>query len=487
VVREGARVIPWSVPETNRLAAQGEIGKGPMTRVVLPLVQVRDGTADRPSWRASGDPSRKRALTAFAEALADRRCSCPDAACTIFQGYGRLPRAGDIRLASTDMLQPFIRKCSASVIAFAERVVARRFWRIKITLLSVSLSLFFAFPAYDEVMRPGSRGSTWPAILDQCHDPLQPRDYESSSHESKLAFRLTVPILAHMLGLELPGLLGLQFFCLLAMFYAVALLAERATGDPASAVLTCLAFALIFPGNVLCSDVYGRFDVVAYCLLALAMSAARPILVAPLIVLAAFTDERALAASGLVFLWFVVLQAGPASGRIFNRNALAVVVAAVVYLGARLSLVQYAGLRTSSGGTNLLMNQVNMIFFGMWTGLKGMWLVVVQSLLILLVDRRWFFLGAYGASILVVVAIALSVFDVTRSMGYLLPAVFISLCIVARSEGPLILRYSLLAALVVSLFPTYHAAGRNRIGLYYPFPARVFKVVGGLPATSASD
>src|ERR1700676_2924703 len=124
------------------------------------------------------------------------------------------------------MLQPLIRQYAASVIGFAEQAVARRFWRIKITLLSVTLSLFFAFPAYDDVVRPEFRGSTWPAVLDQCRDPLQPRDYEPSSHESKLAFRLTVPILAHVLGLALPGLLGLQFFCFLTLYYAVALLAE---------------------------------------------------------------------------------------------------------------------------------------------------------------------------------------------------------------------------------------------------------------------
>src|SRR5258708_6253411 len=116
------------------------------------------------------------------------------------------------------MIASLATQIAAGVISIVERLTHRPQWRLQSAVLATALSLLSAFPDYDTVFTPDGV-EHWQALRQQCANPLAPRDYPYGSHASKIAFRLTVPTLAHVLHLDIYGLLALQLVCLVAMFY----------------------------------------------------------------------------------------------------------------------------------------------------------------------------------------------------------------------------------------------------------------------------
>jgi hypothetical protein len=380
------------------------------------------------------------------------------------------------------ILGPFVENAVTGCLKLADRLASGRFWKMRLALIAAALSLLVQFPSYD-VLAAGVFDADWQPVLEQCRHPLEPRSYPPESHASKLAFRLTVPVLAHVLQLSFAGLLLLQGVLFLWMHYGVVSLAAIATKDRISAVFLSLGFAFIFPGCVLCSDIRGVFDVAAYALLVWAMCARHPLLVFIGILAANFTDERAFIASAIVFLWFHVMRLpeneaedAPVGWRIDGRMA-AMVVAGVVYLLSRFLLEEVFGLHISSGGTNLLVRQINILGLGMWTGLEGFWVLVALSLVCLWLEPRRRLLAFYLACLAVLIVVAGSVNDVTRSMGYLLPAIFLSARVVARTESLDVLRRLVLLSALICLFPTYYAGGKNTVMMYFPLPFQAWRMI----------
>ena len=83
------------------------------------------------------------------------------------------------------------------MIRLAERIVGGRFVTAKILLAALAIGLFFSFPNYQRLYSKDNL-ELWVGLLEKCDDPLMDmtRKYESIRHESKLNFRLTVPIVA---------------------------------------------------------------------------------------------------------------------------------------------------------------------------------------------------------------------------------------------------------------------------------------------------
>jgi hypothetical protein len=197
--------------------------------------------------------------------------------------------------------------------------------------------------------------------------------------------------------------------------------------------------------------------------------------------LAFFTDERALIASSLILLWFWVIaqpleKLSLANLYSPNYRMLAVVGSWLAYFALRVLLQQTCGLQTVYTGTNYFRRHGNMHFLGMWTGLEGFWLIVALSILILIVKKKWTFLACYCLSMLVVVYVSLSVIDISRSMGYLLPCVFISLYLLAQVEATRAVRGWTALVAIVCLSPSYDVRGTLVITMQ-PLPVQIWRIV----------
>lgn len=362
----------------------------------------------------------------------------------------------------------------------AQRFSSKPFWELKLAVLATLLSLFTAFPSYDLAFA-GGFSVDWRDLLEQTEHPFTPNpawihdDPVGYFHHGSLAFRLTVPVIGNLLHLGMTGFLVLQILALLATFYFVNRAAYKASRDAVTTVFITLGYALIFAGNVLCSDVRGMFDSITLLLLVSAMAVDSPLAIFILMFLAAFTDERALVASPLLFIYGMKTRGAPSFT--LGGRAMAFALGVVAYVVARIVLGKTLGLTVSLFPFwTFFLEQINVAFVGALTALEGFWGLVIVSFVTLLAARRRTILAAYVLCLGLLLVASVGVRDVTRAMGYAIPAIFISLSLIADEGDVRLMRTVSLISAGCCLFPTYYVGGRNLIYLYSPLPFHVLRI-----------
>jgi hypothetical protein len=104
--------------------------------------------------------------------------------------------------------------------------------------------------------------------------------------------------------------------------------------------------------------------------------------------------------------------------------------------------------------------QTNAIPLAIWTGLGGAWLLVALALLSLVIQKHYLIAAGLCGALAVVAGGAFVVIDTTRSMAYCLPAVFVALSILGRSEpAARVERLTALSSAISLVVPTYYLEG----------------------------
>lgn len=389
------------------------------------------------------------------------------------------------------MVSKYLSNSVTWLVAAAESFASRKHWRAELVIASFCLSMVTAFPSY-ELVFGGEFDRFWDPILLQIREPFVHHNDDPLSHASKLDFRLTFPLIAGLLQVgtvERQAALGvsllIQAIALLGLLYAVSIVANQASGDRVAAIFLTLGFALTFPGNVLASDYRGFFDVVSYAFLAAAMAARHPMLALAFAFLAFYNDERAVIASTLVFLWHLqVEQATFVRTRTIPRletRATAVAIAVLAYFVTRLALGAAFGLETRTPGVtyylSLFVEQLNNFALGAWTVLEGFWILVGLALVAAIMRRAWWWIALQLAGILGVAIFAVSVQDITRSMGYMFPALFTAVRMLRVSDQLNFLRAVTLLSALLCLFPTYYASEKYGATMFWPLPLQLIRVL----------
>ena len=364
-------------------------------------------------------------------------------------------------------------------IDICEQFTAKNNWMLRLALVLPFTVLLFAFPSYERLATEFAE--SWRAVLAQAAHPFTPGRHEPTSHQAKMAFRLTVPLVARMLHLGVVGILLLQAVAGAVLFYLSAKLFLRLTGDKTAALLLTLSLSFIYAGRVSFTEIRGIFDGVAMLFLVVSMSFSNPLLVFTGVFLAAWTDERGLIATSLVML-FWVHSAQSALRKAVNPTTVAVFLAWAAYFVTRYLVARTFGLSTPTQGVGirLLIDQTNNLPVGVWSALEGCWLLVLSSLLVLWRHKQLVFSAAYVGSISLLLLVAMSVVDITRSMAYLLPTFFLATMIVAKSETQNTFRKVVFVAMLLSFaYPAYYTGGDYYINWTYPLPLQLFRYAFG--------
>jgi len=351
-------------------------------------------------------------------------------------------------------------------------------WIFLISLTGVFFSLFFACPPLDYFRLPGFRG-LWKYVLIQIESPLSYHSYPAGSHMAKLAFRLTPPFFLKCLGLKtILGCLAFQFLCLIVFFCLISKLAYKISQDKMVTAFITLGFALSPAGNSWAWDISGSFDMLAFLLLTLALISDRRPLIWLVTLLASYADERALIASSFVFIWnFYRDSPGSTFHKFLSSRAACVIYSWLTYFVVRIFLITHYGFRTDFRGTNLFLHLVNMLPFGLWSGLKGFWILILTSLILLYKKKRLIVFFAFLASTLIIITVSMSVGDITRSMAYLFIAIFVSLKIIYDILPLEQIKKLVFTASLFCLFPTYFCDFRTSIYWILPFPLQLVRAL----------
>jgi hypothetical protein len=370
------------------------------------------------------------------------------------------------------------RRCDIALDA----LVTGPHWKSKALLFIMVLTLFRAFPSYDALNWTYVR-ATWQNVQPLLDHPLaDPAKLPGSALDPRLVnltFRRTVLVLARLLHLGeaalliLFGLLGvLLLWEALAVTYAV-------TASKRTAVFLCLGAACIWPGEAAFHDLRGGyFDAAGLCLLVLALSRSSMLMIAGCVFLAAWTDERALIASYFVYLFFVARSPCAGIRKAILGKPGAVIAAWVGYFVTRAYYTATHSLTATSGGIGLstFFQQANVIPLGIWTGLEGLWLIVFCGICAMIVQKRYLFAASFGGVLSVLMLSALAITDVTRTVSYCFPAVFVAISFLAES-APMkqVEKLTMIAGLVSFLVPTYYVQGSTGFWWLYPLPVHVIR------------
>lgn len=341
-------------------------------------------------------------------------------------------------------------------------------WKFYIVSLSVCSILFFSFPYYkritDELQQKPDRYLKWQQLKAHAAHPFTQIEAPPNSHQAKLTFRLTMPLLMRALQYNIvafylcQALLGIAFCWILADF------SYKQFNNKILAGYITFGVANIYAGASFFVDTLASYDPFAYFFLLAAIAYRNPFSIFFMVQLAAWTDERGLIASCFVYL-FWLLNLHDFSKNLnfsslfkFSPQLIAIMGSWLIYLGFRFGLGYFMDLHAPLGhiGLNIFIENIKLSAIGAWTGLEGFWLLIVILTTVLLYTKDYLLLLLLTFGALLISFTAMIVYDITRSISHLYLLIPISCYILYRKIGEKELYKVILACAVISfLFPLY--------------------------------
>lgn len=314
-----------------------------------------------------------------------------------------------------------------------------RYWLAKGTALALLVSFFFS--GFPPIFQERSSIYSWDVYSIKITNPftdITRHVDDLEKHETKLNYRLTVPVIAHVLRLSRTGIIALAMALGIASFALIIAAVSDATSSRVLGITTGLLSATLptgylafYAGNGLLFDGYALF------FLAWACAARRPWELTFAVFLASWTDERALLASCLVWA-FHASRSGDQTGPKVRSMVLACTAAWVCYFASRYVVWSVFQLPANAAGTGLtcLKRNAYMFHWCLWSSLKFAWLPLIFIGVQAIRLRRQLvpstlLIGGAG----IVLGSSLMVDDLTKSMAYLLPALPLLSLLLSRHLG----------------------------------------------------
>jgi hypothetical protein len=388
-----------------------------------------------------------------------------------------------------------MRDLLARIFSRSENFVAGRYWILETLFLAVLFTVLFS-GGVDERLSIASGNYWFPAYFQKIEHPLLDvaKTNPAYNHEAKLNFRLTVPVILHMLHVPTDQRWILPMLAAggtIALIFLSCMHAFRATGDRVCGLYAALAVSATYIGSFGFAMYY---DSIALGQIVLAMLPGMPWPAKGLLVFtASFTDERAWFAS--FFLLAQTLCMPPDSRswreRILSADFLSVCGGLAAYVAGRLALEKFAGLGSPHEGIGFHMLLGNFPFWhaGVWLALKGGWLLLVVAAICLWQRRLYAALAFFTLCVVGVVSAGFLVEDVVRSTAYVFPAFLLALGVAGACENLRSMRIYCLAAFVISALAGNYNVWRSQITWFQPVAARMLNhllhVISGTPIPGA--
>ena len=375
----------------------------------------------------------------------------------------------------------FLRRLLDRIFARSENFVAGRHWALEVLFLAILFTVLFSGGVDDDRLSLATNNRWAGAYFQKIEHPLLDvaKINPPESHEAKQNFRLTVPVILHLLRVSPNQRWILPMLCACGTCVLIllsCLFAFRVTGDRVCGLYAALATSSTYIGSF---GFMMYYDTIALSQIALAMLPGTPWFFKGLLVFTAgFTDERAIPAS--LFLLVQALSSPPQvqtiRQRIMRLDFLGVLAGIAAYFVARLALQKFAGLTSPHEGIGLDQFVLNAPFWhaGAWLALKGGWLLVTVAAICLWQRRQIPALVAFACLIVLCVGSGFLVQDVLRSTSYVFPALLVALGVAATCETTRSMRIYCLAAFAISAITGNYNVWLGQITWLQPVAVRIF-------------
>lgn len=376
-----------------------------------------------------------------------------------------------------------------AAVTWIQRAIAGRNWAGKVTVVLVLLSLFLHFPSYNYLaghLNGTETNARWTALVEQSAEPFVFHPRPEHVQTEKTTFRLTAPVLAHLLRLDIVGTYLLQFALGVMMLYMGLRYCHQRTADKLMSVLFIAGLCCTYFGSAAFFDIWAQRDPFGYVFLFLALLRRHVLLTFCTSFLAAYSDERALIASALVFLFHWMeghespLRRAKPTLTWPDRHAWAVVAAWGAYFATRLYLAHFHGFKTgtSSIGPAMFIDNLTWHCWGLWSGLEGMWLFI--AVVFYIIGRRsgWLMAVLCVGVFITLSGVSVLVTDTTRSIAYGAVFLFPAFILAHRHLPERTFKGLVVAAFLCSLLcPQYFTFGYGSLFSVDPAPVKFLKLV----------
>lgn len=250
------------------------------------------------------------------------------------------------------MLIPLLQKVETTIRHQTEIFTARPYFSVRLAFLCSLLVFFTGGDALVSVMvgfEKLSENTTWQFLQKQIESPLTARsDRELFHHTSKMVHRLFPPLLGKLcIDCSLKGIMYfmilMEYLAGFLFFYFFSKLVSKFSNPSLSFLLT-LSICFTFLGKLFFWDAPDGFALLG---LLLAMSTRKPALLFLALCMAFWTDERAIVATGLVFMWHGLVHTSSNDRPFglkdlfqFNKYQIVIIITLLFHFGVRLTLAQ---------------------------------------------------------------------------------------------------------------------------------------------------
>lgn len=348
-----------------------------------------------------------------------------------------------------------------------DRIMDTRFMKwladrpLMATLFLVAVVVFWSFPSYDVALVLHEHDANWNAVFLQAQHPFTDHAglYDPESHSAKIGVRFVPALLMRAVSADTIVRVLLLQFALLVLFYFLLLrVMGRFFHSNRSALLFALPFCFVISGHVYASDYRGIFDVLALDLLLLSVLWRRSPGVIFILLLAYFTDVRALLASTSIIMLNTYLadqykSIGAIIRSSLSRANLYIFSSWILYFLLLEALYLSFGLHsTSVDWVHYFTQNIPRIGYGLYIGLEGFLILAIMVQVKLYQTRFCGYALLLSMNFLMMFLAAMSVVDINRSLSYLLVFQILLLVILVRSFSWRTVMAALGWTLLISLF-----------------------------------
>lgn len=343
-----------------------------------------------------------------------------------------------------ELIKPFL---DSSLNFLSQHLTNGNFWILKCTFIITCFSFLTGLPSY-------TPNKEYYAYVDyKIEHPFEASNFDESLNVAKRDLRILPPIIGKTIGFNSIGLIILNNLMNCGFIFLTIVLFERILRNRTTSFLFSLGLSLTFLGKSGFTDtIYAHFDMIAFFLNLLAMCS-HPILAIPLMFLSFFVDERALISGFFVLLYFYIIQKDSKPN---IKYLVGFIISIVAYIISRYLLFTYFRLQTPIGNTadvGLKVLSLNILSFrgiiGTFLTFEFFWIIVFLAF----IQLKYLDLNQkLGSLLLILVGIGSSwlVYDITRSISYIFPLVFLSVFIINKIYDSKILNYIAFVIMVMN-------------------------------------
>jgi hypothetical protein len=351
---------------------------------------------------------------------------------------------------------------------------------IIIVIISLLIGLVFAKPKPLEIKKEiySTQGQTvWEANLIKKNDLLNPMtEYAPHTHEAKLVFRLTVPVIMKIFNLYPLHIFYLQFVLAFFIYYFWVVIVFKIIKNYKTTLLLTIAMACTYFGRSYYIDCWGGLDTYSYFFILLCIwGRNKPYILIPGALALFFLDERGILSFFIIWLGIKILDNDSESlsfKKIISLKDSSKYLYTVFLIGTGMRLYLMYSIRIPSLSDSItfdyFIGQWKYLQAGLFSGIVSFWGLFFLCLFVLLKNKNYLsFLGIFLGIILFSLTAGM-VSDMTRSIAYLLPLSLI--CLKLLDKYNIEIKNIAIVIMIINILSPCNVFIGDLNLYYYPLP-----------------